>query len=158
MTAAIRRTPDSVRGENSSMARARFQPRSAAQRYSPRPLTDGEQWTADALAALRRDGYRPKAWRRFLGRSLGRSRETRRARPQLARQAEGWGVSGAIAWLAACRATRSVSAVKPRPLVGLAWWLAVWQMLDWHLGMAEGGDGQPRARLSPADAVTIARF
>jgi phosphatidylglycerophosphate synthase len=51
-----------------------------------------------------------------------------------------------------------VSAVKPRPLVGLGWWLAVWQMLDWHLGMAEGGDGQPRARLSPADAVTIVRF
>jgi hypothetical protein len=31
-------------------------------------------------------------------------------------------------------------------------------MLDWHLGMAEGGDGRPRARLSPADAVTLARF
>jgi phosphatidylglycerophosphate synthase len=51
-----------------------------------------------------------------------------------------------------------VSALKPRPLVGLGWWLAVWQMLDWHLGMAEGGDGQPRTRLSPADATTIARF
>lgn len=31
-------------------------------------------------------------------------------------------------------------------------------MLDWHLGMAEGGDGRPRSRLSPADAVTMARF
>jgi phosphatidylglycerophosphate synthase len=31
-------------------------------------------------------------------------------------------------------------------------------MLDWHLGMAEGGNGQPRARLSAADAVTLARF
>jgi phosphatidylglycerophosphate synthase len=34
----------------------------------------------------------------------------------------------------------------------------VWRMLDWHLGMAEGGDGRPRARLSPADAVTLTRF
>lgn len=31
-------------------------------------------------------------------------------------------------------------------------------MLDWHLGMAEGGDGHPRERLSPADAITLARF
>ena len=38
------------------------------------------------------------------------------------------------------------------------WWLAVCQMLDWHLGMAEGGDGRPRSRLSPADAVTLGRF
>lgn len=36
--------------------------------------------------------------------------------------------------------------------------MAVWQMLDWHLGMAEGGDGQPRACLSPADGVTMTRF
>ncbi|MGI8492737.1 MAG: CDP-alcohol phosphatidyltransferase family protein, partial [Acidimicrobiales bacterium] len=39
-----------------------------------------------------------------------------------------------------------------------AWWLAVWQMLDWHLGMAEGGDGARRRALSPADAVTLSRF
>jgi phosphatidylglycerophosphate synthase len=31
-------------------------------------------------------------------------------------------------------------------------------MLDWHLGMAEGGDGRPRERLTAADAVTLARF
>ena len=31
-------------------------------------------------------------------------------------------------------------------------------MLDWHLGMAEGGDGVARSRLSLADAVTLARF
>jgi phosphatidylglycerophosphate synthase len=45
-----------------------------------------------------------------------------------------------------------------RPAAGLAWWLLVWRMLDWHLGMAEGGDGQPLERLSAADAVTLARF
>ena len=31
-------------------------------------------------------------------------------------------------------------------------------MLDWHLGMAEGGDGVARSRLAVADAVTLARF
>ncbi|MBA3263315.1 MAG: CDP-alcohol phosphatidyltransferase family protein, partial [Thermoleophilaceae bacterium] len=59
---------------------------------------------------------------------------------------------------AACVAARRRSDLDPPALAGLAWWLTVWQMLDWHLGMAEGGDGRPRARLSPADAVTLARF
>jgi len=31
-------------------------------------------------------------------------------------------------------------------------------MLDWHLGMAEGGDGRLRPRLAGADAVTLGRF
>jgi phosphatidylglycerophosphate synthase len=47
---------------------------------------------------------------------------------------------------------------RPRATVGLGWWLLVWQMLDWHLGMAEGGDGQPRERLSAADGVSLVRF
>jgi phosphatidylglycerophosphate synthase len=51
-----------------------------------------------------------------------------------------------------------VSTFKPRLALGLCWWLGVWQMLDWHLGMAEGGDGIARERLSPADAVTLARL
>jgi hypothetical protein len=33
--------------------------RSASQRYSPRPLTDGERWTAEPLAKLRRRRYTP---------------------------------------------------------------------------------------------------
>ena len=36
---------------------------SAAARYSPRPLTDGERWTADALPELQRAGGRPLARR-----------------------------------------------------------------------------------------------
>ena len=132
--------------------------RSAAQRYSPRPLTDGERWTAEALDELRRARFRPRAWRRFLARSLARSGDTRRAQPRLARQAQRWGVAGALAWLALCRATGPPGTVRPRPALGLAWWLAAWQMLDWHLGMAEGGDGRTRARLSAADAVTMTRF
>ncbi|MDQ6816605.1 MAG: CDP-alcohol phosphatidyltransferase family protein [Actinomycetota bacterium] len=130
----------------------------AAQRYAPRPLTEGERWTADALEELRRGVYRPRAWRRFIGASLERSARARRERPSLARQARIWGAGGAIAWLSACRATRRIEDIELSPARGLAWWLVVWQMLDWHIGMAEGGDGHARARLSPADAVTLARF
>lgn len=131
---------------------------SAAARYSPRPLTDGELWTAGALTDLRRGGYRPRAWLAFLGSSFERSRATRAQRPALARQAAWWGVAGGCAWTAACLAARRRSGPRPSLTVGLAWWLAVWRMLDWHLGMAEGGDGVPRSRLSAADAVTLARF
>jgi phosphatidylglycerophosphate synthase len=31
-------------------------------------------------------------------------------------------------------------------------------MLDWHLGMVEGPNGEPRDRLSAADAVTLSRI
>jgi len=130
----------------------------SAQRYSPRPLTDGERWTAQALGDLRRRRYRPGAWAAFLRSSLERSRTVRSQRPELARQAAAWGVAGGAAWSAACVAARRRSDLDPPALAGLAWWLTVWQMLDWHLGMAEGGDGRPRARLSPADAVTLTRF
>ena len=130
---------------------------SAAARYSPRPLTEGEQWTAAALMALRRRRYRPEAWWAFLGDSLERSRSSRAQRPALAGQAARWGVAGGAAWTGAVLVARRKA---PSSLLvgGLGWWLAVWRMLDWHLGMAEGGDGVPRARLSPADAVTLSRF
>ncbi len=130
----------------------------AARPYSSRRLTEGERWTAQALWALRRDEYRPAAWLRFVRTSLERSNATRRARPALARQARAWGASGAVAWAIACRASRGVGGVRLRPVAGLLWWVAVWQMLDWHLGMAEEGDGRPRARLSPADALSLVRF
>jgi hypothetical protein len=130
----------------------------AAQRYSPRPLTDGERWTAEALAQLRRRRYRPAAWLAFLAGSLERSRASRSQRPALARQAGAWGLAGGAAWCATCVAARHRADLDPPFVAGLAWWLVVWRMLDWHLGMAEGGDGRPRSRLSPADAVTLARF
>ncbi len=130
----------------------------AAQRYSPRPLTEGEVWTAEALDELRRRRFRVGAWLDFLGKSLVRSRASRSQRPALARQAAAWGFAGGAAWPVACRAARRSSDLDPPILAGLVWWLAVWRMLDWHLGMVEGGDGRPRARLSPADAVSLARF
>jgi phosphatidylglycerophosphate synthase len=131
---------------------------SAAARYSPRALTDGERWTADALAALRRRRYRPAAWRAFMRDSLARSRASRAQRPALARQAARWGEAGGAVWAGTVLVLRRRGAPAPSLAGGLAWWLAVWRMLDWHLGMAEGGDGVPRTRLSPADAVTLARF
>jgi phosphatidylglycerophosphate synthase len=130
----------------------------AAQAYSPRPLTAGERWTAQALNDLRRRGYRPRAWQRFLTDSFTRARDTRRSRPGLARQSRNWGLTGAAAWLTACRLADGHTAVTLPRRAGLVWWLAVWQMLHWHLGMAEDDDGRPSERLSPADAVTLARF
>ena len=76
----------------------------------------------------------------------------------MARQARLWSVAGTGCWLGASAAARRRPDLRLRPLPGVLWWLAVWRMLDWHLGMAEGGDGRPRERLSPADAVTLARF
>jgi phosphatidylglycerophosphate synthase len=67
-------------------------------------------------------------------------------------------VFGAGAWLAACRLADDRHNVSLNKTAGLFWWAAVWQMLDWHLGMAEGGDGCRRRRLSPADAATLTRF
>ncbi len=131
---------------------------SAAQRYSPRPLTDGERWTADELSKLRAKHYRPTAWAAFLGSSLKRSNVNRSERPLMARQARAWGAGGAVAWSVACAAAQRRGDFRLRLMPGLVWWFGVWQMLDWHLGMAEGGDGDPRERLSPADAITLARF
>jgi phosphatidylglycerophosphate synthase len=132
--------------------------RAAAQAYSPRPLTEGERWTVDALVELRAGGYHPRAWLRFLDRSLVRSAQARRARPEMAAQARRWAAVGAAGWLVACRLGHGHPGVRLNRGAGLAWWLEVWKMLDWHLGMAEGGDGIPRERLSPADAVTLTRF
>jgi hypothetical protein len=131
---------------------------SSSQRYSLRPLTDGERWTAEELAKLRRRRYRPSAWVAFLRSSLQRSTANRHERPRMARQARLWGMSGAIAWLAVCAAASRHDDLRLRPVSGLLWWLGVSRMLDWHLGMAEGGDGLPRHWLSPADAITLTRF
>jgi CDP-alcohol phosphatidyltransferase len=67
-------------------------------------------------------------------------------------------VAGGAAWSAACAAARRRSDFDPPALAGLAWWAD--GMADARLAprMAEGGDGRPRARLSPADAVTLTRF
>jgi phosphatidylglycerophosphate synthase len=126
------------------------------QRY--RPLTEGERRTVEALVELRRAGYRPGAWVRFVDGSLERSRTTRRERPLLARQGRRWGAFGGAAWILAWRCGRGRRDFQVPLVPGLVWWGLVWQMLDWHLGMVEGVDGAARDGLSPADAVTLCRF
>jgi phosphatidylglycerophosphate synthase len=130
----------------------------AAERYSPRALTDGERWTAAELASLRARRYRLSAWIAFLSHSVRRAGETRAARSDLARQARRWGVVGGGAWILAWFWGQRRPGPRPPLATGLLWWLSAWQMLDWHLGMAEGGDGIPRPRLGRADAVTMTRI
>jgi phosphatidylglycerophosphate synthase len=130
----------------------------AAERYSPRALTDGERWTATELASLRATRYRLSAWITFLSHSLRRSAETRTARPELAQQARRWGAVGGGAWILAWFWGQRRRGPGAPLAIGLLWWFSAWQMLDWHLGMAEGGDGIPRPRLGRADAVTMTRI
>ena len=122
-----------------------------------RALTEGEIWTADALADLRRGDLRPTAWIGFLQSSFERSSAFRSENPVLVRQARLWAWVGGAAWLALCATTRGHS-FSPRPTIGLLWWACCWAMLDLHLGMAETPEGDRRGRLSAADAVTMSRF
>lgn len=117
-------------------------------------MTDGERWASDALAELRDGGYSTAALGRFLLAAQRRSDDTRAARPELARQARSWMAAGALAWLVP--AALGVEPLRSRMRAGLLWWAATAAMLDWHLGMLESEDGEPRP-LGPADALTLAR-
>lgn len=116
--------------------------------------TDGERWTRAQLAALRAASLSPAALARFLVAAQRRANEVRRARPALARQAQRWTAAGAGAWVVLAALGRQP--FRRRVRGGLAWWGAVGLMLDWHLGMVESEDGEPRA-LGAADALTLAR-
>ena len=91
---------------------------------------------------------------RFVGASRRRAAERRRERPELARQARAWSAIGTAAWIAPAAA--GVEPFRGRLHAGLAWWGLVALMLDWHLGMVESEEGEPRP-LGPADACTLAR-
>jgi phosphatidylglycerophosphate synthase len=118
------------------------------------PPTDGEQWAREALERLREDRFTPQAISRFLVASHRRAREARAARPALARQSRAWTGIGAGAWCAL--AAMGAQPYRRRLGGGLASWGAVALMLEWHLGMVETEDGDPR-RLGPADALTLLR-
>jgi hypothetical protein len=120
-------------------------------------MTAGEQWTSAQLHALRAAQFRSRGWMRFVAASLQRAGDTRRARPQLARQAHGWAAAGLLEGLAAAAAASRAGASTPRRRALMAWWAAIAVMLDWHLGMFEGPEGERRDRLGAADAVTLAR-
>jgi phosphatidylglycerophosphate synthase len=121
-------------------------------------MTPGEQWTAEQLDALRADRFTQMAWARFLSASFRRAADTRRARPQLARQARSWSIIGLSADLAIRPWARKARIPAPRHLTFLLWWLSVCAMLDWHLGMFEGPAGERRERLGAADALTLLRL
>lgn len=118
------------------------------------PRTDGERWARQQLQHLRDARFTPRAIAGFLVASTRRSREVRTARPALARQSRGWLAAGAGAWCALAAAGREP--YRRRLGNGLAWWAAVAVMLDWHLGMFETEDGDPRP-MGPADALTLSR-
>ncbi len=117
-------------------------------------MTEGERWARDALASLRADRFGPAAIAAFLAASQRRANEIRAQRPALARQARAWSALGAAAW--AMPAALGVQPVRRRAAPGLAWWALTSLMLDWHLGMVETEEGEPRA-LGAADACTLAR-
>ena len=111
------------------------------------PRTDGERWTREQLELLLARRFTPRAIVAFLVASQRRANAVRAERHELARQARRWMAVGAAAHVAAERAARPGD---------LAWWAAVAAMLDWHLGMVETPDGEPRP-LGPADAMTLTR-
>jgi phosphatidylglycerophosphate synthase len=116
--------------------------------------TDGELWVHEQLATLRQRRFTPAAMAAFLLASQHRANEVRAQRPELARQSQRWICVGAGSWLAlALAGSRRVRVQAP---AGLLWWGVCAVMLDWHLGMVETLEGQPRL-LGPGDALTLGR-
>jgi hypothetical protein len=117
-----------------------------------RELTEGEAWTREQLATLLAAASARARWR-------GSSPRRRPARtpsggapgPRAPEPAVDGDRRGAYALRAAARRGA------PREAAGAAaWWAATAVMLDWHLGMLETPEGEPRP-LRPADACTLAR-
>jgi phosphatidylglycerophosphate synthase len=114
-------------------------------------MTEGEAWARGLLSALRADGYRARAWLRFLARSFERAQMTWRQRPGERRQVFVVGVSGLAAWGA-------VASVRPwLAFAGALWWLVVIAMLGWHLGMLEDEHGRRLPRLGLPNLLSLAR-
>jgi hypothetical protein len=90
----------------------------------------------------------------FLAGSQRRANKQRAAHPQTARRMRGWIAAGAAAWAVPALARREP--FRRRTPAFAAWWALTWLMLDWHLGMLESEDGEPR-NLSAADACTLTR-
>ena len=118
------------------------------------PPTEGERWAEDQLRSLLAARFAPRACARFLLASQRRTNLVRRERPAVARQAWLWIAVGAFVWVGLASAGAQPFARRRR--LGLGWWAATGLMLDWHIGMVETEDGQPRP-LGPADAATLVR-
>ena len=123
--------------------------------HLPNPRhTDGEAWVRRELLLLRGAGHSPAATGRFLRAAQLRADDVRRERPALARRARAVEIAGAAAWLLPALTGREP--FRRRVAAGHCWWGAVAVMLDWHLGMFETPDGEPR-NLGTADVLTLAR-
>jgi phosphatidylglycerophosphate synthase len=129
----------------------------ASGRQAGHQLTDGERWAADALSALREDRFSVPAIARFLRDSFDRAAATSSRRDPLKRQARRWSAINVGLALAARGRLATRGGGDPSIHGLLACCALQAAMLDWHLGMVEGLEGQPRARLSAADALTLAR-
>lgn len=119
-----------------------------------RPRTDGERWVRDQLTQVRAAGFSPSAVVGFLAASHRRAADVRATRPELAQRAHLWMAAGGGAWI--ILAAYGKEPYRRRCAAGLCWWAAVAAMLEWHLGMFETEDGEPR-NLGPADALTLGR-
>lgn len=116
-------------------------------------MTPGERWAQEELRRLRERGFTPSAIAAFLVASDARARVVRRERPELAGRARAWELTGAAAY--ALRAGAGGHGARDT-VQAAVWWAAVCLMLDWHLGMVESEDGEPR-NLGTADALTLLR-
>ena len=119
-----------------------------------RVITEGEAWTREQLDRLRAARFRPAAVASFLIASQRRANQVRSARPEVARREATWAAAGAAAWLGLAAA--QIEPFRGRVGHGLTGWAATMLMVDWHLGMLETEDGEPR-NLGPADAATLMR-
>jgi phosphatidylglycerophosphate synthase len=115
-----------------------------AQITEPPRLTEGERWSRELLDALRERRFTPGAWGAFLGDALARSRAVRAGRPDVVRQSRRCGAAG-------------LAAAAPFGAGPVAWCAVWWALIDWHLGMLETPDGDPRP-LRAHDALTLARL
>ena len=106
--------------------------------------TEGEVWARELLDRLRAGGFGAGAWREFLDDSLRRARVVRARRPEAVRQSRRWGAAGLVA-------------ATPFGVGPAAWWALSWALVDWHVGMLETADGDPRP-LRAHDALTLARL
>lgn len=117
-------------------------------------LTEGELWAREQLELLRDAGFAPRALARFLHASRRRADGQRAARPQTARRIRAWIAAGAAIWAALAGGGREP--FRRRTPAFAAWWALTWLMLDWHIGMLESEEGEPR-NLAAADACTLVR-
>jgi phosphatidylglycerophosphate synthase len=114
-------------------------------------MTGGEAWAQEILRELRAEGYRLRAWRRFLARSFERAQLQRRERQREHRQVLLVAAVGLAGW-------GGVAILRPwLALVGALWWTGVTAMLDWHLGMLEDEHGRPLRRLGLPNLLSLAR-